>query len=488
MNLTDGYKVGHIHQYPKKLEEVYSNFTPRGSRDPRIKAVVAFGLQAFVQKRLIDEFNQSFFTVEKDLAVANYKRRIDTYLGPGTDVSHIAKLHDLGYLPLEIRAVPEGTLVPFKVPMMTIRNTISGFGWLVNYLETLISCENWHPCTSATIAFEYRKLLTRAAHETNPEMLGFVQWQGHDFSMRGQSSLESAITSGAAHLLSFTGTDTVPAIDYLEQYYDADSEKELIGGSVGASEHSVASTNILYNNSVDKRQGEIDFLKRYITEVYPTGIASYVADTYDFWQVITDIVPSLKDVIMSREGKLVVRPDTGDPFKVICGDLTAPKGTAEYKGAIECLWDTFGGTTTSKGFKQLDSHIGLIYGDSITLELAERICNGLKEKGFASTNVVLGIGSFTYQYVTRDTFGFAMKATHAIVDGQNVVVYKEPKGTDGFKKSARGYLKVNDDLTLTENVTYNESLGGILRPVFMNGVTMNVETLSTIRERLLKNL
>jgi nicotinamide phosphoribosyltransferase len=196
--------------------------------------------------------------------------------------------------------------------------------------------------------------------------------------------MEAACMSRAGHLLSFTGTDTIPAIDWLEKYYNADSDKEMIGGSVPATEHSV--------QCAGGKEDEQETYRRLITEVYPKGIVSVVSDTWDFWNVVTVILPNLKKEIMARDGKLVIRPDSGDPVKIIVGDPEAVDGSPEHKGLIRCLWDTFGGTLSPTGFKMLDPHIGAIYGDSITLDRQWKILSGLAKKGFASSNVVLGIG------------------------------------------------------------------------------------------------
>jgi nicotinamide phosphoribosyltransferase len=439
-----------------------------------------YGFQGFT-KELRETWDKEFFTQPKSKVVSAYKRRLDTYLGPdAVPVDHIAALHDLGYLPLQIKALPEGTLCPIGVPMLTIRNTDPRFFWLTNFLETLLSCEVWKPITNATIAFEYRKILTAAARETNPEMIEFVPWQGHDFSFRGMDGVASAARSGAAHLLSFTGTDTIPAIDYVEQYYGADATKELIGGSVAATEHSVM--------CMGGAESEVETFRRLITKVYPGGIVSIVSDTWDYWDTLTNKASSLKTEIMARNGKVVFRPDSGDPTKIVCGDAEAVVGTPQYKGSIEVLWEQFGGTITSTGYKQLDPHVGLIYGDSITIERAEAIIAGLKAKGFASTNIVFGIGSYTYQYNTRDTFGMAVKATYGRISGKPVDMYKNPKTDSGMKKSAKGLLRVNNDLTLSQQVTEEEEQGGLLQTIFLNGELKNTQTLSQIRQRLLSNL
>jgi nicotinamide phosphoribosyltransferase len=476
MLYKDGYKVDHRSQYPIGTEYVYSNITPRGSRIEGINEVVVFGIQYFIKDYLLRRFNEGFFKQPKDKVVAAYKRRIDNYLGPdAVTFKHIGDLHDLGYLPIRIKALAEGTLCPMRIPLLTIVNTDPRFFWLTNFLETILCNVIWGGTTSATTAYQYRKLLDAYAQRTS-DIPDFVQWQGHDFSMRGMFGLEPALISGAAHLLSFTGTDTIPAIDFHETFYNANSDKELIGGSVAATEHSVM--------CLGGDETEEATYRRLLTKVYPKGIVSIVSDTWDYWKVLTQVLTSIKDLVMGREGKLVVRPDSGDPVKIICGDPDALKDSPAYLGSIEILWRTFGGVINSKGYKQLDSHIGLIYGDSITLERCKNICKGLEEKGFASTNVVFGIGSYTYQYVTRDTFGFAMKATWGMIDGKPVDIYKDPKTDSGIKKSAKGLLRVNEDLTLSEEVTSSQEKEGLLQTVFENGKIIKEYSLAEIRTRL----
>lgn len=493
MLLCDGYKVGHIFQFPKDTTLVYSNFTPRKSRVEGVPGVIAFGFQYFVKEYLIDQFARNFFQKSKDSVIKAYKRRIDNYLGPGVTTDHIAELHNYGFLPLHVKAVPEGTLVPFRVPMLTIRNTVPEMFWLTNMVETLLSNVLWQASTSATTAFGYRKVFEKYAKETGADPT-FVPWQGHDFSFRGLSGIEAACLSGAGHLLSFTGTDTIPAIDFLEQYYGADCEKELIGGSVPATEHSVM--------SMGSKGNELETIKRLITEVYPKGIVSIVCDTWDFWKVLTEYLPKLKDIIMTREGKVVIRPDSGDPVKIICGDPSAKYGSPEQDGAIETLWKVFGGTLAhvpnphptnpdaKNGYRLLDPHIGLIYGDSITPERQVQILENLKNKRFASSNVVLGIGSYTYQYVTRDTYGFAMKATYGETkSGGPQAIFKDPKTDDGTKKSACGLLMVDrfehnpsNPPQVFERVNWDLEGRGLLQTIFKNGTLHNPQTLSEIRK------
>lgn len=404
---------------------------------------------------------------------------MDNSLGANAfSLDHIESLHDLGYLPIEIKALPEGALVPLGVPVLTIKNTVPEFFWVTNYIESILSCVLWKPCTSATIAREYRDVFNDYADATVGNR-DFCQWQGHDFSFRGMSALEDACLSSAGHLISFTGSDTVPAIDFIEGYYCGDSDHELIAGSVPATEHSVMCMGM--------QDGELATFKRLICEVYPKGIVSIVSDTWDFWKVITEYLPVLKSDVMARDGKVVIRPDSGDPFKIICGDSDATVGSPEFKGAIECLWEVFGGTVTEKGFKLLDSHIGLIYGDSITLERQKNILERLKKKGFASFNVVLGIGSYTYQYTTRDVFGFAMKATYGEVGENCFEIFKNPKTDSGSgvnKKSAKGLLRVdyeNQNYVLKQSVSKKEEEGGQLKTVFKNGKIENELSFSQIR-------
>lgn len=543
--LTDFYKIHHTKMYPEGMTKLYSNFTPRRSRIPGVDKVVVFGIQHFIKEYLIKKFNKEFFDVGRAKILEEYSRHCNV------DPKHIGKLHELGYLPIEIKALEEGTLCPIGVPILTITTTLD-FGWLVNYLETLLSCCLWQSITSATIAHEYKKILTKYAKETDEKNLEFVNWQGHDFSMRGMSSVESAILSGMGHLTSFTGTDTIPAIYQLESSYNAIG---LIGASVPATEHSVM--------CMGTKESEIDTFKR-LLKLYPEGILSVVSDTWDLWKVCTEYLPILKEQILARNGKLVIRPDSGDPVDIICGlqnvcfitgnDSTDfeirdydfgdwwvnntknpewlvwnnrlfeynregyrkallssykeyPYSKAIRKGVIELLWDTFGGTINEQGYKVLDFHIGAIYGDSITRERAIQICERLKAKGFASTNIVLGIGSYTYQYNTRDTFGFAMKATYGeiiqdIVDevGNSTSyveareIWKDPITDDGTKKSKKGLLRVlspleHDDLQeiyVEDQCTWEEEQTGLLKTVFKDSKLIKEISLEEIRNNLIQ--
>lgn len=476
--LCDFYKISHRELYPPGTETIYSTWTPRMTRLPGINEVISFGFQAFAKKYLIDFFNKEFFSREKEHVVAEYARIIKHALGiEEVDTEHIEDLHDLGYLPLKMCAIPEGTRVPIRVPMMTIENTDKRFFWLTNYIETLASTELWVPTTCATIANKYRDILNAYAESTGGDP-GFVQFQGHDFSMRGMGCLEASMLSGAGHLLSFTGTDSIPAILFLEKYYNADVEKELIGTSIPATEHSVMCA---YG------QDELEAYRHIITKVHPSGMVSIVSDTWDLWKVLYEVIAPLKETIMNRNGRVVIRPDSGDPVKIICGDPDG-KTPAERKGVVEILWDIFSGTVSDKGYKLLDSHIGAIYGDSITISRATEMCEKLKQKGFASTNMVYGIGSYTYQYNTRDTFGFALKSTLSVINGKERYMFKDPVTDDGVKKSQKGAVRVFRDeagiIKYEDCLSLDHDKETMLEPIFENSVLLKEESMSGIRKRI----
>lgn len=794
LSSADFYKVSHRAQYPAGTTLVYSNFTPRSDRLAKKGImydgnVVFFGLQYFIKSFLMETFDREFFHKPKEEVLAKYKRRLDNALGKDcVPLDHIEALHKLGYLPLEIRALPEGALVPIKCPVLTIHNTHPEFFWLTNYLESVMSCMLWQPTTSATTARQYRLLLDKYAEVTGADK-GFVNFQAHDFSFRGMAGIESAALSGAGHLLFFNGTDTIPAIDLLEDYYGADSDKELIGCSVPATEHSVVSLGGI--------EDEIGTFRRLIVEVYPAGIVSLVSDTWSLWKVLDEYAPALKTEIEARDGRVVFRPDcydditqiltpngwkyfkelapsdlvaqvledgthefvlplkyieqdysgpmyhfydfhgkldllvtpnhrmifsragqikvqearkapkeghhrknlvrtaaaqnkdkqltslerlkiafqadgsyctkniskirfsfskerkidhllsianelnleiniydlkdgrkeihlgikadifkkdfswinisdlcsgwanafldelshwdssirnigrfkfdttikevmdvvelvviaagrgilishsrddrkphfsdvytahivtnnqidgqsqfkkkveysgkvycvqvpsgmllvkrnrctlisgnSGNPADIICGCfgdgriLTREVKTApEDLGALNILWKHFGGTVNDKGYKVLNPKVGLIYGDSITLERAEEILSRMEVMGFCSSNIVLGVGSFTYQHVTRDSYGFAMKATYGTVNGEGRNIYKDPITDSGTKKSAKGLLCVKKSesgyIVFDEVTTMDQP--SELKTVFKDGKLLKEWSLAEIR-------
>lgn len=506
----DFYKISHRIQYPEGTQFVYSNLTPRSGKLFKGKNknnLVWFG-GAYAIRRIHDLFEENFFKQPLFEIIAEYTKIIKNSLGDANPiVEHIQKLHGLGYLPIKIKMLAEGSIVPYQVPVLTIKNTLPDFYWVTNFLETILSCEIWQASCSASLAFDFRIACETFARDTaDPrfydEAMSWLKFQCHDFSMRGMSSTESAIASGLGHLTCFLGTDTIPAIQAAEYYYKADSDKEIIGASVPASEHSVMSAGGL---------DELSVFKRFITELYPSGIISIVSDTYDFFGVLKNILPKLKDEIMARDGKVVIRPDSGSPADIICGtpifqtieetnNITKEKKVIGFdKGAIDYLWETFGGYINEKGYKVLDSHIGLIYGDSITLEVQEDIFQRLKFKKFSTENIIFGVGSYTYQFNTRDSQGWAVKATYCEINGNGVEIFKKPK-TDSGKNSKRGLLAVSKQMIwpdgdihsfiVKDQVSKLEEQQGELKTVYKNGlfINENLLSLSEIRKKIDKHV
>ena len=484
----DSYKLGHAKMYPEGTSRVYSNMTPRSMHHFRVSdkykadnTIVWLGAQSLMYE-INKIFKETFFNRDEDEVVNDFVDLVTPFVGPnGFDATSIRNLHKLGYLPLKVKALPEGSRVPIGVPVITIVNTVSEFYWLTNFLETWISAELWKMSTSATTASVYRRIIENYAELTGGSK-EFVDWQGHDFSVRGMSGILDAAKSGVGHLLSFLGTDNIPAVQYARVVYRG--KETFIGGSVPASEHSVMAAGT--------KENELETYRRML-KMYPSGVISLVSDTYDFFNVITNYARILKEEILNRTpdaiglAKTVFRPDSGDPVDIICGDPEAPVGSNEYKGAVECLYDLFGGTLNAKGYTTLNQRVGLIYGDSITVERCEAILTRLMAKGFASDNIVFGIGSFTYQYVTRDTLGSAMKATYVVVNGVGVEIFKDPVTDNGTKKSAKGLLRVDQvdgRYVLRDQVTPEEESGGCLETMYLDGELLTSPSLAEMRERL----
>jgi nicotinamide phosphoribosyltransferase len=423
---ADYYKFQHYCQYPADTEQVWSNWTARSTRVEGQDSVKWLGLQPALIN-LQQSWDEHFFRHCWPDIEGPYVEFVRATLGvaePKTD--HIRKVWKLGHLPLDVYALPEGTDVPIGVPMMVITNTHPSAYWLPNFLETYLSNALWKATTSATTASRFRRLFIKHAQAFGEKDLSFVDWQGHDFSYRGMSGLEDAVLSGMGHLTSFNGTDTVPAILAANKYYDAKIAPGAFG-SVPATEHSVMCAG--------GQEGEFETFKRLITEIYPSGIVSFVSDTWDLWKVLTEYVPALRREILARDGKLVIRPDSGDPVKIMLGDDMAPVGSPAYRGALSCLAQALG--TDGKG------HInkaGLIYGDGISEERADRILGGAIRMHLSPFNIVFGIGSWTYTFTTRDTYGFAMKATAVRRAGKILDIFKKPVTSEGNfnKASLRG--------------------------------------------------
>ena len=496
---SDGYKVGHKRMLAPGTTHLYGTWIPRSTKraPDGIKKILSFG-QQLVVKWIHDEFKSNFFGIPKEDAMI-FIKDMSLYLGMEIDGSHFEDLHDLGYLPIRVKSLPEGIETMPNVPHMTFVNTVSGFAWLTLYLETIISSLAWKPSTSATIALKYRRNLIEWVLKTDSKNLWLIDFLCHDFSARGLSPWDM-ISSGLGHATSFKGSDTLMVIPASRYFYN-EPKNEVSIFSVNASEHSVSTTKIF---TVGEQQMISDWLN-----LFPKGILSIVSDTFDLWKLVTEYLPANKQGIMSRDGKLVIRPDSGNPVDIICGlenkdyfqllekdgkfklrdnqtGISKDVSLSEKKGLIELLWDIFGGTINDQGYKVLDPHIGAIYGDSITLQRQEEIYERLEKKGFAMTNIVLGIGSYTYQLNTRDTFGFAAKGSWFKENGVDHVIFKDPVTDDGTKISLKGLICVTKDHTVLTECTESEEREGILQTIYENGEFYNQTSLSEIRSKVVE--
>lgn len=517
--MVDAYKLGHYFQMPKTVQTVYSTWTARSNKyHPNCKNTVVFGTQGFIEEYLVRFFNENFFLANIDEIEKDFVRKVTAIFHPAyTNFTRFRELHKLGYLPIKVMGVPEGTLLPPGIPDHIIMNTDPNFAWLPQYLEDIWSCHNWLPSTSATTAYYRRKLIEPYAWETCENPTLSLRHMCGDFSMRGMTGEDAAYVSTAGHLLSFDRTATVEGNAYLEQYYGADlSHPTLVPGlGVPSLEHSVVCQNVAYykeklaNGDLPiymlpyvkeamKQNWEVNlvaemcFILYLLVEVQPTGMITYVSDTYDYWGVVSKVLPVIKSVIMNRDGCFSVRPDSGDPVKIITGDALAIPGSPEFLGTLLMLKKIFGGYVNQKGYFVLDSHVRMIYGDAITAEITESVCKWCQfDVKFSIENIAFGIGAFTYQYVTRDTRGYAIKATDAIFsDMGELPLYKQPK-TDPGKRSPKGAVALIQDsrgeYNLIQNLTIEEAEsypGNIYVTKFENGMTKNFEDIYDIRDRL----
>lgn len=525
----DAYKFGHMSMHPDNIDYIYCNLTPRSMKyfnrgipsEFVDNKLVAFGMQMAVQD-IIQSFDTNFFSRPLPDVLAEFLATAAPFIGENAKAreileSNVTKLHKLGYLPLCIKTLPEGTISNPQVPVLTIVNTIPGFGWLPNYLETYISQNTWKVATVATLSRVYRKIFEKYSALTCDDN-SHILFQGHDFSARGMSSTEDSIKDGIGHMTQFWGSDSVHSAFTATTHYGFQNEIPL-AFSVPATEHSIMALGISLSS-------EEETFRRLLKQ-YNTGIIAIVSDTEDYWITITVTASNLKDDILARQPdsmglcKTVFRPDSGNPVEIVCGvkinqsfpTLTLAEAAeqtymgssyisckegcfkaigedafellseAQVKGSIECLWDIFGGTINDKGFKVLNPKVGLIYGDSITPQRANDILAGLAAKGFASSNIVFGIGSYAYNYSTRDSLGFAIKATAAIDSDDNFIPIQKTVKTDTGKKSACGLLHVTEDLKLIDNATRAQEASGALKVIFSNGSTNFETNFAAIRER-----
>lgn len=464
--MTDAYKLAHLQQYPKGTNKIYSYLIARSGKT--IPETVFFGLQYYLKEYLSIPVSHS----DVDEAI-QYRKMILGDCPPDIEKAWRG-LANLGYLPVEIKAVEEGTVMPVKNVLMTITNTHPDFFWLPNMLESFL-LKIWNTITVASYSRKLKQLAQEYSDITCDNN-GHIPFAIHDFGYRGVSSEETGALSGAAHLLNFLGTDTVPAVKLLNEYYGP--VEGPIGLSVPASEHSVMCSF--------GRENELDAFKNML-KLYPNGIVSIVSDTYDLWNVLTNFSVSLREEILARDGKVVFRPDSGNPELIINGDPESDINSPAYLGALECLGRTFGFTRNEKGYKVLNPKVGLIYGDGMYYERYERTLQEMARQGWASSNLVIGVGGLLLQQRSRDEQGFAFKATYCEVNGEPREIVKDPI-TDPGKKSHKGLLALHKDFDgeyyTKDQCTHSEEKEGILKSVYKDGVILKTYTLGEIRNRI----
>ena len=563
--LTDFYKLTHILQYRKELRHLTSYLTPRGSRLPNIDHVVMFGLQMYVKDYVVDNFNKNFFQRNFEYCECEIREVLELGLGYDDElieptIHNLRCLHELGYLPVEINAVPEGTLVPMGVPCIEIKSTCPNYFWVGQALEASLSAAIWQPMVSATIAREYRKIARDAKNATVEPTIDERTFMC-DFSMRGQESNESAVKASVAWLTSMWNSSTVAARKCIKDTYTNCSTRDKMTNGIirglTSTEHSVMTSHACLDGG-----DEIPTFK-YLFKLYKNVSFAAVCDSYDFWNVLTNILPNNFKEVIDERGKrglfIGVRHDSADPVEAICGipymtfdesdmSFTWPEKhngikvynedgvfewrdrkivklnrtrTYEEKGMVETMYELFGGSVNSKGYKVLNPGIKAVYGDSITISRAKEIYKRLEAKGFAANNVSLGVGSFSFQALetedgrllpyTRDTFSVAIKCTHSKyitrewydegyegdiwhcnVEEAERHVFKDPKGFSQ-KRSQVGLCRVffNEDGELTyEDELYEADLVGknsAFVPYFKNGEMMKY-SFESIRETIDENL
>lgn len=446
--LTDSYKVSHHVQYPKGTTNVYSYFESRGGD---FKHVVFFGLHYLLKQYLERPITQA----DIDEAATFYAAHFGSdKLFNREGWEYILKTYG-GKLPLKIKAVREGTVVPTHNVLMTVEATDDNCYWLTNYVETLL-VQVWYPCTVATLSREMKQVILDSLKRTgSPELIPFKL---HDFGERGVSSMESAGIGGAAHLVNFRGTDTVPGLLVARDYYKC----PMAGFSIPAAEHSTITSW--------GRENEAQAYANMLVQ-YPTGLVAVVSDSYDIYNACSNIWgDQLKDKVESRDGCLVVRPDSGIPHEVVLA-------------VLEKLGAKFGTTTNAKGFKVLPNFLRVIQGDGIDLEETKRILETMEKAGWSADNIAFGMGGGLLQKLNRDTQKFAFKCSSVTVDGVERDVYKQPVG-DASKHSKRGRLKLTkNEIGGYETLSASVPLAvDILETVYVNGTILVEPNFDEVRK------
>ena len=459
LTLTDSYKTSHWKQYPKGTSKVYSYLESRGGK---FNNTMFYGLQYFIKQYLSGQV----VTEEK---IQRAKKFWDAHLGPNhfneAGWRHILDKHN-GHLPVRIKAVPEGTVVKTGNVIVTVENTDPEVPWLTNFLESIL-LQVWYPTTVGTLSREVKKNLINYLKKTTSynaeEISGVVAFMLHDFGFRGVSSVESSGLGGSSHIINFMGTDTVSAILFAQEFYNTENP---LAFSIPASEHSTITS---WGEPFEVKAMEN------MLDSYPTGLVACVSDSFDIIRACRDYWgTALRDKILSRDGRLVIRPDSGDPVQTL-------------KQIFHILWDKFGGTTNDKGFKVLDPHVRVIQGDGVNFESISDICDMMIEEGFSIENIAFGMGGALLQKVDRDTQKFAFKCSSITINGEEAEVRKNPieineKGerVQSFKKSKAGRLKLVNGQTVEHS---HDEDGDELVEVFLNGKVMKEWTFEEVRER-----
>ncbi len=456
----DAYKLGHMCQYPEDTEFVYSVLQLRSDR--YFKEAPIVGLQYLIKEYLMQPITQG------DVDGLIEEAKLMGIYHPETEVK-LNQLVELGYLPLEIKALPEGSVVAMPNAVCTIQNTVAGFHWVVGFVETLL-LKWWSALATGACSLEYRKLVNKYFDETSDS--DFLKpFAVHDFGSRGCMCPESASFTGMAHALNFDGSDTIVSAPLIRKYYNGEG---MVICSVPASEHSVMCS---YG-----REDEIKAFENML-DTYKTGIVSIVSDTYNWYDVMDKMTLDLKDKILARDGKVVFRPDSGNPYDIICGEMPMRGVSMNYGskqiGGIRALDKVFGHTVNSKGYKVLNSKVGLIYGDGMYLERFEKTLETMKQLGYSAENLVIGVGGILRNH-TRDTLGAAFKATCVCRNGVWTPIMKDPV-TDQGKKSYKGFVSV-----IKEDGQYKTVEGGhpedLLQTVFKDGQLVKDFTWQEIKD------
>ncbi|ARU64026.1 nicotinate phosphoribosyltransferase [Histophilus somni] len=447
---VDSYKASHWLQYPKGTEYIsYYIEARRESFD-----VVMFGLQAFIKEYLLKPICQQ----DVDEAEIVLKAHGLPFYRDGWQ--HLIHKHQ-GYLPLKIEAVPEGTVLPVGNVVCQITNTDPDFFWLVGYLETALLRAIWYPSTVASLSYFCKKQIRQALIKSANDLSG-LDFQLHDFGARGASSLETVALGGLAHLVNFKGTDSVSALIAAKRWYNIN---EMPAFSIPAAEHSTITSwgkdreINAYQNMIECFGGE-------------GKLYSVVSDSYDLWHALEHIWgEELKDLVIEKGGRLIIRPDSGNPIEIICKTL-------------EILANKFGYILNQKGYKVLPDCLRIIQGDGINAQSLPKILDAVMQKGFSAENVNFGMGGGLLQQVNRDTMSWAMKASAICINGQWQEIYKDPI-TSQSKRSKKGVLALvkqgSDWLTIKQSELNGQT--NQLQTVFFNGKLFIEENLTEIRLR-----